>query len=157
MPAFTAWTWAWAGARCRWPRRPPPVARSAERAVHETCDALPAMQFIKSGRLRAICVTGVERSASVGDYPTCAESGMPGLVAVNWWGVLLPLNTPRAVAQKFHADLVAVMKDADLKRRFAELGVDAISSTPEEFAAFMRTERLKYQKLIKDANIQVDN
>jgi len=50
-----------------------------------------------------------------------------------------------------------VMKDADLKRRFAELGVDAISSTPEQFAAFMRTERLKYQKLIKDANIQVDN
>jgi len=61
------------------------------------------------------------------------------------------------VVQKFHADLVAVMKDADLKRRFAELGVDAISSTPEQFAAFMRTERLKYQKLIKDANIQVDN
>jgi len=120
-------------------------------------DALPAMQFIKSGRLRAICVTGVERSASVGDYPTCAESGMPGLVAVNWWGVLLPVNTPRAVVQKFRADLVAVMKDVDLKRRFAEFGVDAISSTPEEFAAFMRTERLKYQKLIKDANIQVDN
>ena len=120
-------------------------------------DALPAMQFIKSGALRAICVTGPERSASIGDYPTCAESGMPGLVAVNWWGVLLPAGTPRAVVQKFHADLVKVMADADLRKRFAELGVDAVSSTPEAFAAFMRSESVKYQKLIKDANITVDN
>jgi tripartite-type tricarboxylate transporter receptor subunit TctC len=119
-------------------------------------DALPAMQFIKSGRLRAICVTGSERSATIGDIPTCAESGMPGLVAINWWGVLLPAGTPRPIVQKFHADIVKVMKDADLKERFAGLGVDAVSSTPEEFAAFMRTEAVKYAKLIKDANIKVD-
>jgi tripartite-type tricarboxylate transporter receptor subunit TctC len=119
-------------------------------------DALPAMQFIKSGRLRAICVTGPERSAIIGDFPTCAESGMPGLVAVNWWGVLLPAGTPRAIVQKFHADIVKVMKDADLKARFADLGVDAVSSTPEEFAAFMKAEAVKYAKLVKDANIKVD-
>ncbi len=119
-------------------------------------DALPAMQFIKSGRLRAICVTGSERSATIGDFPTCAESGMPGLVAVNWWGVLLPAGTPRPIVQKFHADIVKVMKDPDLKERFAALGVDAVSSTPEEFAAFMKAEAVKYAKLIKDANIKVD-
>jgi tripartite-type tricarboxylate transporter receptor subunit TctC len=119
-------------------------------------DALPAMQFIKSGRLRAICVTGPERSAIIGDFPTCAESGMPGLVAVNWWGVLLPAGTPRAIVQKFHADIVKVMKDADLKARFADLGVDAVSSTPEEFAAFMKAEAVKYAKLVKEANIKVD-
>jgi tripartite-type tricarboxylate transporter receptor subunit TctC len=119
-------------------------------------DALPAMQFIKSGRLRAICVTGPERSAIIGDFPTCAESGMPGLVAVNWWGVLLPAGTPRAIVQKFHSDIVKVMKDADLKARFADLGVDAVSSTPEEFAAFMRAEAVKYAKLVKEANIKVD-
>ena len=119
-------------------------------------DALPAMQFIKSGRLRAICVTGPERSATIGDYPTCAESGMPGLVAVNWWGVLLPAGTPRAIVQKFHSDIVKVMKDADLKARFADLGVDAVSSTPEEFAAFMKAEAAKYARLVKEANIKVD-
>jgi tripartite-type tricarboxylate transporter receptor subunit TctC len=119
-------------------------------------DALPAMQFIKTGRLRALCVTGTERSSTVGDIPTCAESGMPGVVAVNWWGVLLPAGTPKPVVQKFHADLVKVMKDPDLKERFAQLGVDAVSSTPEEFAAFMRTETARYAKLIKDANIQID-
>jgi tripartite-type tricarboxylate transporter receptor subunit TctC len=119
-------------------------------------DALPAMQFIKSGRLRAICVTGPERSPTIGDFPTCAESGMPGLVAVNWWGVLLPAGTPRPIVQKFHADIVKVLKDADLKQKFADLGVDAVSSTPEEFAAFMRAESAKYAKLIKEANIKVD-
>jgi tripartite-type tricarboxylate transporter receptor subunit TctC len=119
-------------------------------------DALPAMQFIKSGRLRALCVTGSERSPFVPDIPTCAESGMPGLVAINWWGVLMPAGTPKPIVQKFHADIVKVMKDADLKERFAQLGVDAVSSTPEEFAAFMRTEAVKYAKLIKDANIKVD-
>jgi len=119
-------------------------------------DALPVMQFIKSGRLRALATTGPERSPSMPDIPTCAESGMPGLVAVNWWGVLLPAGTPKAIVQKFHADIVKVMKDADLKERFAQLGVDAVSSTPEDFAAFMRAEAVKYAKLIKDADIKID-
>jgi tripartite-type tricarboxylate transporter receptor subunit TctC len=119
-------------------------------------DALPAMQFIKSGRLRALATTGPERSPSMPDIPTCAESGLPELVAVNWWGVLLPTGTPKAIVQKFHADIVKVMKDADLKERFAALGVDAVSSTPEEFTAFMKAETVKYAKLIKDANIKVD-
>ena len=119
-------------------------------------DALPAMQFIKSGRLRALAVTGPERSPFVPEIPTCVESGMPGLVAVNWWGVLMPAGTPKAIVQKFHADIVKVMKDADLKERFAQLGVEAVSSTPEEFAAFMRSEAVKYARLIKDADIKVD-
>jgi len=119
-------------------------------------DALPAMQFIKSGRLRALCVTGSERSPFVPEIPTCVESGMPGLVAVNWWGVLLPAGTPRAIVQKFHGDIVKVMKDADLIERFGQLGVDAVSSTPEDFAAFMRSEAVKYARLIKEANIKVD-
>ena len=119
-------------------------------------DALPAMQFIKTGRLRALCATGQERTPTMPDIPTCVEAGMPGVVAVNWWGVLLPAGTPKPVVQKFHADLVKVMKDPDLKSRFADLGVDAVSSSPEEFAAFMKSESARYAKLIKDANIQID-
>jgi tripartite-type tricarboxylate transporter receptor subunit TctC len=118
-------------------------------------DSLPAMQFIKSGKLRAICVTGPEKSAAIGDVPPCADT-LPGLVAVNWWGVLLPAGTPKPIVQKFHDDIVKVMGDPDLKQRFAELGVDAVSSTPEEFAAFMRAESAKYTKVIKEANIKID-
>jgi tripartite-type tricarboxylate transporter receptor subunit TctC len=119
-------------------------------------DALPAMQFIKSGRLRALATTGPERSPSMPEIPTCAESGMPGLVAVNWWGVLLPARTPQAIVQKFHADLVKVLKDTDLKERFAQLGVDAVTSSPDEFSAFMRAESAKYAKLIREADIRID-
>lgn len=120
-------------------------------------DALPAMQFIRSGRLRALCVTGPEPTPLVPDVPACAQAGVPGLVAVNWWGVYLPAGTPKAIVQKYHDDFVKIMATADVKQRFAELGVDAVSSTPEELAAFMRKESEKYARLIKEANIKVDN
>ena len=118
-------------------------------------DSLPAMQFIRSGRIRALCVTGPERSALTPEIPPCAEA-VPGLVAVNWWGVLMPAGTPRPIVDKFHADVVKVMQDAEVKKKFADLGVDAVSSTPEQFASFMRAETAKYAKLIKEAGIKVE-
>lgn len=118
-------------------------------------DSLPAMQFIKSGRLRALCVTGAERSAIMPDLPPCAET-VPGLVAVNWWGVFMPAGTPKPLTDKFHTDMVKVMQDPDLKKRFADLGVEAVSGTPEQFVAFMRADVAKYAKLIKEAGIKVE-
>jgi tripartite-type tricarboxylate transporter receptor subunit TctC len=118
-------------------------------------DSLPAMQFIKAGRARALCVTGAERSPIMPELPPCAES-VPGLVAVNWWGVFMPAGTPKAVTDKFHADLVKTMQDAEVKRKFADLGVEAVHSTPEQFVAFMKSETAKYAKLIKEAGIKVE-
>lgn len=118
-------------------------------------DSLPAMQFIKSGRVRALCVTGSERSPITPDLPPCAEA-VPGLVALNWWGVFMPAGTPKAILDKFHADIVKVMQDGDLKKRFADLGVDAVSSTPEQFVSLMRADVAKYAKLIKEAGIKVE-
>ena len=118
-------------------------------------DSLPAMQFIKSGRVRALCVTGPERSPITPDLPPCAEA-VPGLVALNWWGVFMPAGTPKAILDKFHADIVRVMQDGDVKKRFADLGVDAVSSTPEQFVSFMRADVAKYAKLIKEAGIKVE-
>lgn len=119
-------------------------------------DALPAMQFIRNGRLRAIAVTGPVRSPFVPDVPTCAESGLPDLVAVNWWGILLPAGTPPAIVAQYHDALVKVLQTPDVKQRFGELGVDAVSSTPQEFGAFMKSESAKYTRLIKEAGIKVD-
>ena len=118
-------------------------------------DSLPAMQFIKAGRARALCVTGAERSPIMPDLPPCAES-VPGLVAVNWWGVFMPAGTPKAIMEKFHTDLVKVLQDAEVKKKVADLGVEAIHSTPEQFIAFMRSETVKYAKLIKEAGIKVE-
>jgi len=116
-------------------------------------DSLPAMAFIKSGRVRALCVTGPERSPILPEVPPCAES-VPGLVAVNWWGVFMPAGTPKAITTKFHADLVKVMQDGHVKAEFAKLGVEAIHNTPEQFVAFMKSESAKYAKLIKEAGIK---
>jgi tripartite-type tricarboxylate transporter receptor subunit TctC len=118
-------------------------------------DSLPAMQFIKAGRARALCVTGSARSPIMPDLPPCAES-VPGLVAVNWWGVFMPAGTPKAITDKFHADLVRVMQEEDVKRKFADLGVEAVHSTPEQFVSFMKSETAKYSKLIREAGIKVE-
>jgi tripartite-type tricarboxylate transporter receptor subunit TctC len=118
-------------------------------------DSLPAMQFIKAGRARALCVTGAKRSEIMPDLPPCADS-VPGLVAVNWWGVFMPAGTPKAITDKFHDDLVKVLQDAEVKRKFADLGVEAVYSTPEEFVRFMKAETAKYAKLIKEAGIKVE-
>ena len=118
-------------------------------------DSLPAMAFIKSGRIRAICVTGAERYSILPDLPPCAES-VPGLVGVNWWGVFMPAGTPKPLLDKFHADLMKVMQDPDLKKKFADLGVEAVSGTPEQLGTFVKSEMAKYGKLIKEANIKVN-
>ncbi len=118
-------------------------------------DSLPAMAHIKAGKLRALCVTGESRYALLPEPPLCRESA-PGLVAVNWWGVLLPAGSPKAVVDKLNADTVKALADADVKKRFADLGVEAVSSTPAQFAAFIKTEMDKYAKLIKEANIKVN-
>jgi tripartite-type tricarboxylate transporter receptor subunit TctC len=119
-------------------------------------DALPVMQHIRAGTLRALAITSPERSPLVPDVPTCVESGVPGLVAVNWWGVLLPAGTPKAIADKFHSDLVKVLNDPDVKEKFAQLGVEAVTSTAEQLAAYMRSETAKYAKLIKEADIHAE-
>jgi len=119
-------------------------------------DALPVMQHIRAGKLRALASTGPERSPFAPDIPTCVESGVPGLVAVNWWAVLLPAGTPRAVADRFHDDLVKVMQEPAIREKFASLGVDAVSGSPSELAAFMKAEKTKYAKLIKEADIKAE-
>jgi tripartite-type tricarboxylate transporter receptor subunit TctC len=68
----------------------------------------------------------------------------------------MPAGTPKAILDKFHADIVKVMQDGDLKKRFADLGVDAVSSTPEQFVSLMRADVAKYAKLIKEAGIKVE-
>ena len=118
-------------------------------------DALPAMSHIRAGKLRALCTTGAQKFALLPDLPTC-DSEVPGLVAVNWWGVLLPAGTPKAIVDKLHADMVKVMRDPVVKGKFADLGVEAVSSTPEQFGAFIRAETDKYARLIKEANIKVN-
>ena len=117
-------------------------------------DALPAMQHIRAGKLRALCTTGAQTFALLPDLPAC-DAEVPGLVAVNWWGVLMPAGTPKSIVDRFHADMVKVMQDPVVRGKFADLGVEAVSSTPAQFGAFIKAETDKYARLIKEAGIKV--
>ena len=119
-------------------------------------DALPVMAHIRSGKLRPIGITSKDRSPLSPDIQTMAEQGFPDLVAVNWWGVFVPAGTPRPVVEKLNADLVKALADPDLKKRYADLGVEPVSSTPEFLGDFIKAEAARYAKLIKDANIKVE-
>jgi tripartite-type tricarboxylate transporter receptor subunit TctC len=117
-------------------------------------DALPVSQFIKANRLRPLALTSAKRSRLFPDIPTFAEAGIEGIVAENWWGVFLPANTPKAIVDSYHAALVKVMADPDLKEKFAALGVEAQASTQDEFRAFLAAEIAKYTKLVADNGIK---
>lgn len=117
-------------------------------------DALPVSQFIKTNKLRPLAITSAKRSRLFPDIPTFAEAGLQGIVAENWWGAFLPAGTPKAIVDSYHAALVKIMADADLKEKFAGLGVEAQASTQDEFRAFLAAEIAKYAKLIADNGIK---
>jgi tripartite-type tricarboxylate transporter receptor subunit TctC len=117
-------------------------------------DTLPAMAHVRGGKLRALCLTGSEKFDLLPELPQC-NADVPGLVALNWWGVLFPAGVPRPIVSKLHADTVKALADPDVKKKFADLGVVAVSSSPEQFSAFIKAEMAKYGKLIKEANIKV--
>jgi tripartite-type tricarboxylate transporter receptor subunit TctC len=117
-------------------------------------DTLPAMAHVRGGKLRALCLTGSEKFELLPDLPNCTRDAN-GLVALNWWGVLFPAGTPRPIVGKLAEDTAKALADPDVKKKFADLGVVAVSSTPEQFTSFIKAEVAKYGKLIKEANIKV--
>ncbi len=118
-------------------------------------DALPAMQAMKTGKLRAMAVTSEQRWPFTPELPTLAESGLKGFAAVNWWGILFPAGVPRPIIDKVNADLVRALATQNVKARLGELGVEAQSSTPEQFGTFMASEAARWGKLIKEAGLKV--
>jgi len=115
---------------------------------------LTGLPFAKSGRLRALGVTGVKRAAGAPDIPTIAEAGVPGYEAVQWFGVLAPAGTPRAIVSRLHGEIVRTLQAGEVRERLLADGADPVGSTPEEFAAYLRTETSKWAKVVKDAAIQ---
>jgi tripartite-type tricarboxylate transporter receptor subunit TctC len=118
-------------------------------------DAVPAMAAMKSNKLRALAVTSENRWRFTPELPTLAEDGVKGFAAVNWWGILFPTGVPRAIVEKVNADLAKALAAERVKTRLGELGVETISSTPEEFGAFMAAETTRWGKLVDDAKLKL--
>jgi tripartite-type tricarboxylate transporter receptor subunit TctC len=116
-------------------------------------DAQPVMANIKAGKLRALAVTSAERTPFTPELPTLAEQGIKGFAASNWWGILFPTGVPRPIIDKVAADLAKALADKDVRDKLGHLGVEAVSSTPEQFGAFIASENERWGKLIKEAGI----
>lgn len=110
---------------------------------------------VEGGKLRVIAVGSDRRSSEFPDVPTISESGVPGFQAKSWFGLVAPAETPPEIIKKINQDVIKVMSDPAFAQQYlAAQGLEPITGTPEQFAAFMRTETKKWGKVVRDANIQ---
>jgi tripartite-type tricarboxylate transporter receptor subunit TctC len=109
--------------------------------------------LIRSGQLRALAVTGSHRSPAFPDVPTVAESGFPGFDVVTWHGVLLPPGTPHEIVLRLHRELARILAMDDLRAQLADLGMEPLGGTPEEFAADIKADRQHWATVIRDAGL----
>jgi tripartite-type tricarboxylate transporter receptor subunit TctC len=111
----------------------------------------------REGKLRALAITSIKRSALAPDLPTMAETGYPGFEAVPWFGLLAPIGTPQDVLDKLHSETVKTLAMPAVRKKFDELGLEPVGNTPAEFAAIIRKETPEWAKVIRDAGIKLGN
>ena len=111
---------------------------------------------VKSGRLRAIAVTSKGRVGALPEVPTIMESGVPNFDVSSWFGVFLPAGTPKAIVTKMNAEVRKIVAAPDVKKRLIDLGADPETNTPEQFAAYVRSERTRWAKVVEDTGARVE-
>jgi tripartite-type tricarboxylate transporter receptor subunit TctC len=120
-------------------------------------DPIPtSLPHVKSGRLRAIAISTAARSRAIPDLPTVAEAGVPGYESSLWYGVLLPVRTPPAIIARLNETINAILCEADVNERFAALGAEPLGGSPADFGKYIRTEVIKWGKVIKTVGIRAD-
>jgi tripartite-type tricarboxylate transporter receptor subunit TctC len=116
-----------------------------------------AMSFIQAGKLKALGISTTKRIDALPQLPTMAESGYPEMVSSSWQGVFVPAGTPRPIVEKLHAALLATMEAPETKQRFANGGVNVVTSkTPEDFASFVAAEGTRWGKVAKESGATID-
>ena len=118
--------------------------------------ALSTAHFQKSGKVRVLAVGSLKRSPSMPEVPTIAESGHPGFEVISWWGVLTTAATPKDIVARLHGEIVKLMASPDARERIGALGADIMTNTPEQFAAYIRSEQVKWAQAIKESGARVD-
>jgi tripartite-type tricarboxylate transporter receptor subunit TctC len=119
--------------------------------------SLPAaLSHVKAGKLTALGISNARRSAIAPDVPTIAESGLPGYELENWYGVLAPAGTPREIVNKLNREIVKALQIPEVKERLNSQGFEIRTSTPEQFAAYIKSEIVKWAKIVKDSGAKVD-
>ena len=125
--------------------------------LHVVFSDMPiALPHAKSGKLRAIAVTGAKPFALAPGIPTAIEAGLPGFVLDNWWGLLVVKGSPPSIVGKLNTEIVKALQQADVREHYSSLGLEAVTSTPQGFSEAIKADLAKYMKVIKDAGIKVE-
>lgn len=111
--------------------------------------------YVRANRLKAIVVSGSQRSAALPNVPSAAEAGYPQLDTGSWVGFLAPAATPRDIVSKLSTKTAGILREADIRSKLTEQAMEIVGSTPEQFAAFVRAEHDKWGRLIRDANLDI--
>lgn len=120
-------------------------------------DALmTALPLVQAGQLKALAVTGPQRSPAVPDVPTVAEAGLPGYSATGWIGIVAPAGTPEPIVRRLNAAVVKALADPDLRQKLVEQAAEPVGSSPEDFARFIASESEKWAQAVRSAGIVVD-
>jgi len=114
------------------------------------------LPLVRDGKLRPLAVTSLRRSPVAPDVPTIDESGYPGFEATVWYGLLAPAGTTATIVRKLHLETVKVLALPEVRAKLADLGMEVIGNSPEEFAAVIKSEIPKWAKLLKDSGIKMD-
>ena len=120
-------------------------------------DNMPSsLPLVREGKLRALGVTSLTRAAAAPEIPTIAESGLPGFEAVSWFAMFAPPGTPKPVVDKIQAEISRILKMPDVAKRLTDIGLEPVGSTPEDLAAYQRTEIVKWAKVVKDSGARAE-
>jgi tripartite-type tricarboxylate transporter receptor subunit TctC len=115
---------------------------------------ISSMPHLKSGRLRALGVTTPKRAPALPDVPTMAEAGVPNVVVVNWYGLIAPKGTPKAVVERVAAETIKAVQAPEMKKRLVAEGSEGVGSTPAEFTKHLHAEHDMWVRVIKQAGIK---
>lgn len=118
-------------------------------------DLAPVLAHMKAGLLKALAVADAQRSALIQDIPTFAEAGLPGVESASWAGLVAPLHTPKAVISRLSSVLSKIVASAEYRDRLANSGMEPMSSSPQQFGAYMRSEMTRWSKVAKAGNVQL--
>jgi tripartite-type tricarboxylate transporter receptor subunit TctC len=119
-------------------------------------NVLPALPHVKSGRLRALAITSGHRSKAAPDVPTFGEAGFPTVENGSWHGIVVPARVSPAIVKRLNDELVKIARSPDVKDRLEAQGAEVKGTTPEEFGAFIKSERERWGKVIRAAGVKAE-